>query len=53
MTISKTKKGYVVKSEKTGKPLSKPLPSKAAAEKRLKQIEYFKHEGKKDGVRQG
>ena len=35
---------YVVKSEK-GKTLSKPM-SKAEAEKRLKQIEYFKHKSK-------
>ncbi len=46
MTIAKTGKGYVVKSEKTGKPLSKPLKTKAAAQKRLGQIEYFKQKGK-------
>lgn len=46
MTIEKTSKGYVVKSEKTGKALSKPLPTKKAAVKRLGQIEYFKHKGK-------
>ena len=40
--IRKTSKGYVVKSEK-GKNLSKPYKTKAAAEKRLRQIEYFKH----------
>lgn len=40
--IVSTKKGYVVKSEK-GKNLSKPLPTKKAAEKRLKQVEYFKN----------
>ncbi len=45
MTISKTSKGYVVKSEKTGKPLSKP-GTKAQAQKRLRQIEYFKNKGK-------
>lgn len=44
--IKKTKEGYVVKSEKTGKNLSKKTLSKKAAKKRLKQIEYFKH--KKD-----
>lgn len=46
--ISKTKGGkYVVKSEKTGKKLSKPL-SKKGAVKRLREIEYFKHKkGKK------
>lgn len=40
--IEKTSKGYVVKSEKTKKPLSKPTLSKAAAVKRLQQVEYFK-----------
>ena len=39
--IVKTAKGFVVKSSK-GKNLSKPL-SKAAATKRLAQVEYFKH----------
>ena len=42
--IIKTSKGYVVKSEK-GRNLSKPLPSKAQAEKRLKQVEYYKRKG--------
>ncbi len=45
MTIKKEKGGYVVKSEKTGKNLSKPL-SKAGAAKRLGQIEYFKKKNK-------
>ena len=40
--IKKTSKGFEVKSEKTGKPLSKPNLSKAAAVKRLQQVEYFK-----------
>ena len=35
---------YVVKSEKS-KTLSKPM-SKSQAEKRLKQVEYFKHKSK-------
>jgi len=39
--IKKTKKGFIVYSEK-GKKLSKPM-TKKKAEKRLKQIEYFKH----------
>lgn len=44
--IEKQKGGkYVVKSEKTGKPLSKPS-SKKAAVKRLRQIEYFKRHAK-------
>ena len=40
--IVKTKSGYLVKSEK-GKPLSKPNLTKDQAEKRLKQVEYFKN----------
>lgn len=44
--IRKTKSGkYVVKSEKSGKILSKPS-SKKDAVKRLQQIEYFKHNPK-------
>jgi len=34
--------GYVVTSE-AGKRLSRPGLSKTAAEKRLRQVEYFKH----------
>lgn len=42
MTVAKTSSGkYVVKSEKTGKTLSKPS-SKEQAVKRLRQIEYWK-----------
>lgn len=44
--ITKTKSGYQVKSE-SGKPLSKPNLSKAQANKRLAQVEYFKHKGGK------
>lgn len=40
--ISKTSKGYVVKSEK-GRVLSKPYSTREQAQKRLKQIEYFKN----------
>ena len=39
--IKKEGSKYVVKSEKTGKNLSKP-ESKAAAVKRLQQVEWFK-----------
>jgi hypothetical protein len=46
--IKKTKKGYRVKSE-SGKNLSKPNLTKEEAEKRLKQIHYFKNKGKKKG----
>lgn len=45
--IKKTKSGYVVKSEKTGKNLSKKNLSKKAAVKRLQQVEYFKRQPKK------
>lgn len=44
--IKKTKSGYQLVSKKTGKPLSKPNISKTAAEKREKQVNYFKHKGK-------
>ena len=46
MTIVKTPKGYEVKSEK-GKNLSKKTLTKEQAVKRLRQVEYFKHQGKK------
>lgn len=44
--IKKTPKGYEVVSEKSGKALSKKTLSKAGAEKRLKQVEYFKNKKK-------
>jgi len=44
--IKKTSGGYKVTSEK-GKNLSKPNLSKADAEKRLRQVEYFKNNPKK------
>ena len=40
--IKKTKSGYKIVSKKTGKSLSKNIPTKKAAVKRLRQIEYFK-----------
>ena len=40
--IKKVKEGYKVLSEK-GKNLGGPYKTKAEAEKRLKQVEYFKH----------
>jgi hypothetical protein len=40
--IKKTADGYKVLSEK-GKNLGGPYKSKKEAEKRLKQVEYFKH----------
>jgi hypothetical protein len=39
--IRKTSKGYVVKSE-SGKNLGGPYKTRAEAEKRLRQVEYFK-----------
>jgi hypothetical protein len=40
--IKKSKDGYKVLSEK-GKNLGGPYKSKAAAQKRLRQVELFKH----------
>lgn len=42
-TIVKRKDGYYVISEKSGRNLGGPYGSKAAARRRLRQIEYFKH----------
>jgi hypothetical protein len=44
--IVKTSRGYEVKSEKTGRNLGGPYKTKAEAEKRLRQVEFFKHRGK-------
>ena len=43
--IVKTSQGHQVKSE-SGRNLSKPDLSKKQAQKRLKQVEYFKHKKK-------
>ncbi len=43
--IKKTSRGFQVKSE-SGKNLSKPNLSKGQAEKRLAQVEMFKHKKK-------
>jgi hypothetical protein len=40
--IKKVKSGYKVLSEK-GKNLGGPYKSEAAAKKRLRQVEFFKH----------
>jgi len=45
MTIRKTKSGYRVVSH-SGKNMG-DVKTKAAAKKRLRQVEYFKHKGKK------
>lgn len=44
--IKKTSGGYKVVSEK-GKNLGGPYKSRAAAAKRLRQVEFFKHKGGK------
>jgi hypothetical protein len=41
--IKKSEGGYKVVSEKTGKNLGGPYKTKKEAEKRLKQVEFFKH----------
>ncbi len=43
--IRKVKGGWKVESH-LGKNLGGPYKSKEKAEKRLKQVEYFKHKGK-------
>ena len=44
--ITKTTKGYVIKSER-GKTLSKPYPTRQQAQTRLKQIHYHSNKGGK------
>jgi hypothetical protein len=44
--VVKRKDGYHVISEKTGKNLGGPYKTKKQALTRLKQVEYFKHQGK-------
>lgn len=41
--IVKAKEGYKVVSEDKKKNLGGPYKTKAEAEKRLRQVEYFKH----------
>jgi len=41
--IKKTEGGYQVLSEKSKKNLGGPYKTKKEAEKRLQQVEYFKH----------
>lgn len=43
--IKKTSGGYKVLSESGSKNLGGPYKSRAQAEKRLRQVEYFKHKG--------
>ena len=42
--IKKVKGGYQVISEKTGKNLGGPYKTKEEAKKRLRQVEFFKHQ---------
>ena len=42
--IKRVRKGYKVTSEK-GKNLGGPYKTKKEAEKRLRQVEFFKHKG--------
>ncbi len=44
--IVKVKGGYKVISEKSKKNLGGPYKTKAEAEKRLRQVEFFKHRKK-------
>ena len=44
--IVKVKGGYEVVSEKSKKNLGGPYKTKAEAEKRLRQVEFFKRRGK-------
>jgi hypothetical protein len=41
--IKKVKDGYKVVSEKKGKNLGGPYKTREEAEKRLRQVEFFKH----------
>jgi len=41
--IKKTSGGYKVVSERRGKNLGGPYKTKAQAQKRLRQVEFFKH----------
>jgi len=41
--IKKVKGGYKVVSEKSGKNLGGPYKTREEAEKRLRQVEFFKH----------
>lgn len=41
--IKKVKGGYKVVSERSGKNLGGPYKTREEAEKRLRQVEFFKH----------
>lgn len=44
--LKKTKKGWVVLSPRTGKKLGGPYKTKKQAQKRLRQVEYYKRKKK-------
>jgi len=44
--IKKLKSGYVVVSHDGKKRLGGPYKTRAAATKRLREVEYYKHKGK-------
>jgi len=44
--ITKRKNGYYVISEKAHKNLGGPYATRAQAQKRLRQVEFFKHKAK-------
>jgi hypothetical protein len=46
--IVKRKEGYFVLSEKSGRNLGGPYKTREEAQKRLRQVEFFKHLKKKD-----
>jgi hypothetical protein len=45
--VTKRKDGYYVLSEKTHKNLGGPYKTRAEAIKRLREVEFFKHQGGK------
>ena len=45
--IVKRKKGYYVISEKTKRNLGGPYKTRVQAVKRLRQVEFFKHRGRR------
>lgn len=49
--IKKVSGGYVVVSHRTGKRLSRVYSSKAQAQRRLRQIQFFKYRKKRPGRR--
>jgi len=51
MIRKKNGKWYVISHE--GKSLGGPYDSEAAAKKRLREVEYFKHAGGKYGKKKG